>query len=237
MDESVNTQAMSKRPARKIWNYTPDLPLQLAPYWNWPLKPLASLRYLLRSWNPVAQRFLFLLAAFVVWTWFTPDLDQAKTLAFGWIFEIWLRDLVILLVVAGGLHLALWKYRTQADEYRYDMRPMAKGAKIFTFKNQVWDNMFWTLGPCTGLRHFLGGADVARLRQWLGDADHLRIKPGLVPGADRADPDLGWVPFLLAAPPAACGQALYEDPRLASQATSIPARGRALPCTRSKASS
>ncbi len=47
----------------------------------------------------------------------------------------------------GGLHLALWKYRTQQDDYRYDMRPMAKGAKVFYFKNQVWDNMFWTLGP------------------------------------------------------------------------------------------
>ena len=154
MDESVNTPAAPKRQARKIWNYTPDLPLQLAPYWDWPLKPLASIKYLLRSWNPVAQRFLFLLAAFAVWTWFTPDLAQAKTISFGWIFEIWLRNLVILLVVAGGLHLALWKIRTQADDYRYDMRPMAKGAKIFTFKNQVWDNMFWTLGPALAFATF-----------------------------------------------------------------------------------
>ncbi|WP_371228687.1 sterol desaturase family protein [Roseovarius sp. 2305UL8-3] len=135
------------RKPRQIWNYTPDLPLRLAPYWDWPMRPVASLLYLLRSWNPVAQRFLFLLAAFAVWAWFTPDLARAETLAFDWIFEIWLRNLVILLVVAGGLHLVLWKVRIQADDYRYDMRPMMKGAKVFTFKNQVWDNMFWTLGP------------------------------------------------------------------------------------------
>ena len=126
MEESVNTQGASKRQPRRIWNYTPDLPLQLAPYWDWPLKPLASARYLLRSWNPVAQRFFILVMAVVVWTWFTPDLERAETLAFGWIFEIWLRDLVILLVIAGGLHLALWKYRTQEDDYRFDMRPMAR---------------------------------------------------------------------------------------------------------------
>ena len=147
MDTSVNKEDMPKRPTRKIWNYTPDLPLKLAPYWDWPLKPLAAAKYLLQSWNPVAQRFLYLAVALIIWTWFTPDLTRAQTISFDWIFEIWLRDLVILLVVAGGLHLALWKYRTQQDEYRYDMRPMAKGAKIFYFKNQVWDNMAWTLGP------------------------------------------------------------------------------------------
>ena len=147
------TTARPRKPL-KVWNYTPDLPLKLAPYWDWPIRPLASLRYLLRSWNPVAQRALFLLAAIAVWTWWTPSLDEASTLAFGWIFDIWLRNLIILLVVAGGLHLALWKFRTQQDDYRYDMKPMAKGAKIFTFKNQVWDNMFWTLGPALAFATF-----------------------------------------------------------------------------------
>lgn len=135
------------RPKRQLWNFTPSLPLQVAPYWDWPMRPLASALYLLKSWNPLAQRFFILMMAAVVWMWFTPDLGEAKTLAFGWIFEIWLRDLVILLVIAGGLHLALWKYRAQEDDYRYDMRPMMTGARAFTFRTQVWDNMFWTLGP------------------------------------------------------------------------------------------
>lgn len=143
----MTTTPNSPRPKRQLWNFTPSLPLQVAPYWDWPLRPIASALYLLKSWNPLAQRFFILLMATIVWMWFTPDLDDAKTLAFGWIFKIWLRDLVILLVIAGGLHIALWKYRTQKDDYRYDMRPMMKGARAFTFKNQVWDNMFWTLGP------------------------------------------------------------------------------------------
>ncbi|MEM6375840.1 MAG: sterol desaturase family protein [Pseudomonadota bacterium] len=146
--------ATRPRKPRKIWNHTPVLPLKLAPYWDWPMRPLASLVYLLRSWNPVAQRALFLLAAIIVWTWWTPAIEEAQTLAFGWIFEIWLRNLIILLVVAGGLHLALWKYRVQADAYRYDLKPMARGAKIFTFRNQVWDNMFWTLGPALAFATF-----------------------------------------------------------------------------------
>ena len=65
------------RTPRRIWNFTPALPLQLAPYWDWPLRPLASLVYLLKSWNPVGMRLMFLIAAAVTWTFFTPDLSRA----------------------------------------------------------------------------------------------------------------------------------------------------------------
>jgi len=46
--------------------------------------------------------------------------------------------------VAGGLHLLLLILGVQGDDYRYDKRSMMKGAKVFWFKNQVWDNMFWS---------------------------------------------------------------------------------------------
>ena len=129
---------------RKIWNYTPTLPIKVAPYWDWPAKPVTSLGYLLRSWNPVGMRMLFLIAAVVTWIFFTPDLSRAETIALDWIGEVWLRNFCILTVVAGGLHLFLLKFGVQGDAYRYDMRPMMKGAKVFWFKNQVWDNMFWS---------------------------------------------------------------------------------------------
>jgi sterol desaturase/sphingolipid hydroxylase (fatty acid hydroxylase superfamily) len=132
------------RAPRKVWNFTPNLPLQLAPYWDWPLRPLASLLYLLRSWNPVGPRFLFLLGAVITWTFFTPDLSRAKVIAFDWIAEVWLRNFVILFSVAGGLHLLLWRWRSQGDESRYDMRPMMTNARAFTFNAQVWDNMLWS---------------------------------------------------------------------------------------------
>jgi sterol desaturase/sphingolipid hydroxylase (fatty acid hydroxylase superfamily) len=144
---SEQHQKKAKGTPRKVWNYTPALPLELAPYWQWPMKPLASARYLLQSWNPIAQRCLILIFAVITWAWFTPDLKRAETISLDWVFEIWLRNLIILSSVAGGLHLFLVKYRKQKDEYRYDMRPMMKGAKIFSFKNQVYDNMFWSLGP------------------------------------------------------------------------------------------
>ncbi len=132
------------RPARKLWNFTPALPLQTAPYWDWPLKPVASALYLLRSWSPLGTRCLMLVAALIAWAFFTPDLTRAQTLSFDWIAEVWLRNFVILFTVAGGLHLVLWAFRAQGDAYRYDMRPMMKGARAFWFRNQVWDNMLWS---------------------------------------------------------------------------------------------
>ncbi len=134
----------AQKPQRKTWNFTPALPIRMAPYWDWPLRPLASLAYLLKSWNPVGMRFLFLVGAVVTWAWFTPDLARARVLQFDWVFEVWLRNFVILTGVAGGLHLLLWRLRAQSDDYRYDMRPMARGVKAFFFKNQVLDNMLWS---------------------------------------------------------------------------------------------
>lgn len=141
MTEASDRQA---RAQRKIWNYTPSLPLQIAPYWDWPMRPMASVLYLLRSWNPVGLRCLFLLGAVITWTFFTPDLNRAQTLSFDWVLEVWLRNFAILLSVAGGLHLLLWSLRVQGDEERYDMRPMMQNTKAFWFKNQVYDNIFWS---------------------------------------------------------------------------------------------
>ena len=141
MTDQSNTTGPQRR---RIWNYTPTLPVKLAPFWDWPMRPLASMAWLLKSWNPIGMRCLFLLTAVVVWLFFTPDLNRAATIEFGWIAEVWLRNFVILFVVAGGLHLLLLRFTVQGDAYRYDMRPMTKGAKVFWFKNQVWDNMFWS---------------------------------------------------------------------------------------------
>jgi sterol desaturase/sphingolipid hydroxylase (fatty acid hydroxylase superfamily) len=133
------------RPPRKVWNYTPDLPLKQAPYFEWPFSLRDSLHYLWQIWRPFNQRFLLLLLAIACWTWFTPSLARARQFTPDWMLEIALRNLVIVLVVAGGLHLLLFTFRRQGDETRYDARPLAKKSRVFHFGSQVRDNMFWTL--------------------------------------------------------------------------------------------
>ena len=74
-----------------------------------------------------------------------PSIERAREFRFDWILEIGLRNLVIVLVVAGGLHLLLYTFKRQSDDEHYDARPLIRNSKRFHFGNQVWDNMFWTL--------------------------------------------------------------------------------------------
>ncbi|MEM7206588.1 MAG: sterol desaturase family protein [Pseudomonadota bacterium] len=137
---SINTR---KRPA--LWNFTPALPIKQAPYCEWPIDWRASIAYLLDTWRPFSQRFFILLIAIVAWVWFTPAIERAVEFEAGWMLEVGLRNLVIVLVVAGGLHLSLHTFSLQGDDTRYDPRPLARKSRKFHFNNQVWDNMFWTL--------------------------------------------------------------------------------------------
>ena len=130
---------------RRKWHFTPQLPVKQAPYFETPFDLGASLKHLYNLWRPFNQRFLILLLAIAAWTWFTPSLERAREFRFDWILEIGLRNLVIVLVVAGGLHLLLYTFRRQGDDDHYDARPLIRKSKRFHFGDQVLDNMFWTL--------------------------------------------------------------------------------------------
>jgi len=133
------------RAGRGPWNYVPDLPIETSPYFSWPPKPGKILRWLFAGWFPLSERLLILLIALGSWALFHPSLERCKTLEFSWIAEIYLRNLVLLTIVAGGLHWYLYILRGQGDNRRFDARPLKKKGKAFTFQSQVLDNIFWTL--------------------------------------------------------------------------------------------
>lgn len=139
------TDTTDYKPRSRWHHMPPEVPISQAPYCEWPIRPLTCLIYLIRSWLPMNDRFYYLLAAIAIWTWFTPSLDRAATFQFDWMSEIWLRNFILVLTVAGGMHLWLFTFRKQGDGQRYDARPLAKKSRVFHFGNQVWDNMFWTL--------------------------------------------------------------------------------------------
>lgn len=136
---------MSQPNPRKVWNFTPALPLKIAPFWDWPMKPVQSIIHLLKSWKPLKERAVFLVVAIAIWLWATPEMERMATIHYSWILEIWVRNLIIISVTAGGLHLYLHTFSKQGDELRYDKRPLLKKAKVFTFGSQTKDNMFWSL--------------------------------------------------------------------------------------------
>lgn len=127
------------------WNHHPELPIKISPVFTSPFNLKNSVLWFLKTWFPLSERLVIVGLAFISWFYFHPALAVAKTLQISWISEILMRNLVLMTLVAGGLHLYFYTFRKQADKEQFDTKSFNKAHKKFTFKNQLYDNMFWTL--------------------------------------------------------------------------------------------
>lgn len=142
-----NHETMTAPQRAQRWAHLPELPLQTAPFLHRPLNWGATVKHVARSWGPSTPRLLMLAVAVGVWLWASPDSTTTTTLGWDWIALIWLRNLAIVVVVAGGAHLWLHRWAKQGNDLRYDARPLARNKRIFLLRDQVLDNMILTLGP------------------------------------------------------------------------------------------
>ena len=127
------------------WHHRPPVPIQVSPFFAWPPNPMRMVRWLAARWFNIAENSILVGVACVSWFWFQPPLEEAKTLAFGWIAEIYLRNLVLLTIVAGGLHLYFFTWKQQGKRLKFDPRDLKASGRTFTFNSQVADNVFWSL--------------------------------------------------------------------------------------------
>ena len=139
-------EVQAQSPARRRWNYHPDLPIQHAAVFVWPPRPRAAFIWLTRRWVTLSGASIFLAFALSVYTYIQPELETMGTLSFDWVALIYVRNLVLLTVVAGMLHLHLFTFTAQGRRLQFDARPMEKDKGTFSFRDQVRDNMFWSLG-------------------------------------------------------------------------------------------
>jgi sterol desaturase/sphingolipid hydroxylase (fatty acid hydroxylase superfamily) len=127
------------------WNYRPSDPVQNNPLFDWPPRPMAVLRWYRAYWLVISTTTLSLVIAILaVWLW-APTLAETGQLHLGWIAVIWLGFLVPHALLAGGIHLWLYRLKGQKKTLKYDQRGQVKDNGNFTFRNQVLDNMFWSL--------------------------------------------------------------------------------------------
>ncbi len=137
---------MSDGKFAKSWNYLPAVPLKVSPFLSWPPDFKRMWPWFAARWLAFAENTILLVLATLCWLWFSPSLEDTKTLALGWIAEIYIRNFILIFAVAGGLHWYFYSHSKQGKELKYDPREMAKEGRMFTFGGQVRDNMFWTLG-------------------------------------------------------------------------------------------
>jgi len=88
---------------------------------------------------------LFLLMAVCVYHFFLPDIAEMSTLSLQWIVTVFVRNALLLTLVAGGLHLFFFTFRRQGNKLKFDHRPQLEKTKKFSFNNQVHDNIFWSI--------------------------------------------------------------------------------------------
>jgi sterol desaturase/sphingolipid hydroxylase (fatty acid hydroxylase superfamily) len=58
---------------------------------------------------------------------------------------MYIRNIILMTIVAGGLHLYFYTFTKQGKKLRFDPRPLMKNGRQFTLGGQIKDNIFWTL--------------------------------------------------------------------------------------------
>lgn len=140
----METKFDGKRNKRGDWQ--PAEPIRYAPVFEWPLRPLAILKWLFGypgfflPWGIV-----YMAVPVLIWLYLTPPLEAMRSFEAGWIAFIVLRNLALILLVIGAWHLWLHVMKAQGADWKYSSKWLARDNPIFLFRNQAMDNLFWTV--------------------------------------------------------------------------------------------
>lgn len=144
-DSSADTNKNTGSRYSQQWNYRPSGSIQTSPLFRWPLKPASIARWFAARWLVFGENLIIAGLAVLTWMYLQPPLEESKTFAFAWIAQMFVRNVILITVVAGGLHLLLHVRKTQKDQLKFDTRELNGKGRMYTFNRQLHDNMFWTL--------------------------------------------------------------------------------------------
>ena len=120
------------------------------PFFDWPFSITKNLKWLLGIPGYIVPwTFFYGLIEVILWVYFTPAIETLKNFHFNWFFYLLIRNLIITIICAGGLHFFLYIKKTQGNSFKFNAKGMEKNNKNFYFKDQTLDNIFWTL--CSGV--------------------------------------------------------------------------------------
>ncbi|MCP5072539.1 MAG: sterol desaturase family protein [Rhodobacteraceae bacterium] len=145
-------------PENQRWNYRPADPLALNPLFAWPPSPAAVWIWYRRAWFQRTTLTVCMALALLVWWLILPPLAAMTSFAPGWMTRVWLANMLPHVIVASTLHWWLYIRKGQGMHTKFEKRDLARNNGIFTFGNQVWDNVWWSLGSAI---------TVATIYQWL----------------------------------------------------------------------
>ena len=63
------------------------------------------LQWFVKHWLVLSERVLLVGLAILLWAIAYPSIDQTHTFEFHWVMQVWVINLLLMIVSAGGLHL------------------------------------------------------------------------------------------------------------------------------------
>jgi len=144
------TDIHDEEPMSREWHYHPDLPLRDPSIFRRPFDPKFIATWVAKNWLMLSERVMMVLLAIGLWYFAYPSLETTKELAFSWVVQIWVVNIGIMVLIAGGLHWYFNIRKGQGKQLKFDKREQAKNNSLWNFSNQVYDNMFWSLTSGVG---------------------------------------------------------------------------------------
>lgn len=127
------------------WHYAPDVPIGNNPLFEFPWQADKIVAYYRDCRLSLSEAVIFMLLAVGGWALLQGPLGDMSVLSPDWIAMVYAMNFSIVMVFAGGFHLFFYTLRRQGDDRKYAPQFGHKGGGRFTFGNQVYDNMFWSL--------------------------------------------------------------------------------------------
>ena len=84
------------------WAWHPALPLQRVPVFVWPPRPISAVKFLLSMAFLGSMIAPYAGLALLTWVYLQPALERCTEFQFDWVVQIFLRNLFLLVVIAGG---------------------------------------------------------------------------------------------------------------------------------------
>ena len=118
--------------------------------YNWPFNPMKGLMWLKDYLFRPIQIFHAVLALFV-WFFLTPDLSKMQIFSWDWFLVLYLRNVALLFLVTGSIHIWLYIKKGQGDQCQYDNKGLRKNDPRFWFQDQTRENMFFGIVSGCGI--------------------------------------------------------------------------------------
>ncbi len=141
----MRTQKKTDKITNEQWNYHPKLPVGFYPFFDWPPSPKKCSSFVWNYWLKKSDRTIFLVLALFTYFFLIPPMQEMATIKISWISKLIIRNYIFILIVAGGLHWWFFIKKGQGENFKYDTKKRNNKSKIFTFNNNTYDNIFWTL--------------------------------------------------------------------------------------------